>query len=413
MKKIGKIFLLAFRNVLRNKRRSLLSAAVLVMGVVSLFLFGGYIEAVYYFLGNSVIAQKGHFQVFCRGYRDGEEESLALALTPEDQKKILSLLQEKGGVRIVSPRIAVSGIIGNRERSTIFVGYGVDPEKEIDLLQMVGYRGGNLSVLLEPEVIIVGKILAKQLGLSVGDMITLMSLSEGGSLEAVYVKVGDLISTGVTAMDSRLVLGHVATFQQLVYTTKVHSLVVLLEERFSRGEVERYARELNERFVKSGMNYEVKLWYELDDMYLPTMRMLKTMFTIVTIIFLVVIGFTIVNTMYMAVMERVSEVGTLRAMGTSPRMVFGMFVAEGTLIGVISTMVGLGMGFLVMMLLNRLAIPLPPYPGQSESYPLTLMASWGIVLWTVVFNILGALVASMIPARKALQFRIVEALRHV
>ncbi|MFN3659841.1 MAG: ABC transporter permease, partial [Brevinematales bacterium] len=294
MTKVGKIFLLAFRNVLRNKRRSLLSAAVLVMGVISLFLFGGYIESVYYFLGNSVIAQRGHFQVFCKGYRDGEEESLAFALTPEDQKRIMSLLQKKGGVQIVSPRISVSGIIGNQERSTIFVGYGVDPEKEIDLLQMVGYKGGNLSVLLEPDVIIVGKILARQLGLSPGDMITLMSISEGGSLEAVYVKIGDLLSTGVTAMDSRLVLGHVAMFQELVSTTKVHSLVVLLEERFSRKEVERYARELNEELATFGMNYEVRLWYELDDMYLPTMRMLRTMFTIVTVIFLIVIGFTIV-----------------------------------------------------------------------------------------------------------------------
>ncbi|URA11005.1 ABC transporter permease [Thermospira aquatica] len=413
MKKILKVWKLAWRNVLRNKRRSLLSAAVLVMGVSALVVFGGYIEAVYYYLGNSVIAQKGHFQVARKGYWEGEEESLALALTPEDQKTIQEILKKKGGVRVLTGRLSASGILGNQERSTIFVGYGVDPEKELDLLQMVGYGGANLSVLLQDQTIILGKILARQMGLGPGDMVTLMSMSEGGSLEAVYVRVGDVLSTGVTAVDSRIVIANLTTMKELLYTPKLHTMVALLDESFSRGDVERYVRELSQELKNQGLGYEVRIWYNLDDTYLPTMRMLQTTFTIITIIFLVVIGFTIVNTMYMAVMERVSEVGTLRAIGTSPKMLFGMFVTEGALISIVATAVGVVVGIVLIVVLNRMNIMLPPYPGQSESYPLVFKLSVGVVVWASVFNILGAVVASMIPARKALKFRIVEALRHV
>jgi putative ABC transport system permease protein len=117
--------------------------------------------------------------------------------------------------------------------------------------------------------------------------------------------------------------------------------------------------------------------------------------------------------MYMAVMERVSEVGTLRAMGTSPAMVFGLFVAEGTVISVVAGCVGLVIGALLIRFFNELAISLPPYPGQSESYPLTFLFSAKIFLWAFGFNVMGGMVASMIPARKAVSFSIVEALRHV
>ncbi|MFW6130402.1 MAG: ABC transporter permease [Atribacterota bacterium] len=404
---------LSFRNVLRNKRRSILTALVLTIGVISLCFFGGYLESIYYFYGNSVIAKHGHFQIRKKGYSAGEKTSLKNGINKKEKQAAKEILNNYPHINVITERLNVSGIIGTEKRSTIFIGLGIVPEKELDLLSVASAYSDSFAELTNTDNILVGKILSKQMEFEKNDRVTLMSMSEYGSLEAVYALVGGDISTGITETDSRLVLGNLNKMQNLVYTDKIHSLVVLMDRNPSKRGLKNFVSELEKKFDNKNLQMDIKLWYELDDMYQPTIRLFNTIFTIITIIFLIVIGFTIANTIYMSVMERINEVGTLRAVGSSKNMIVRMFILEAAIISFLSSIIGVGISGVLVNIINNMNIVLPPYPGQSESYALKFIMNLKVIAWAFLFNLMGGVIASIIPALKAVKFKVIDAIRHV
>src|SRR4030042_2937873 len=292
--KILKELYLALRNVFRNTRRSGISASILMISVISICFFGGYLESIYYYYGNTVIAKHGHFQIFKMGYLSGDKDSLRFGITPKEKEKLSSILSKYNVINVISQRLNTSGLIGNEYSSTIFVGLGLIPEKEIEIMNILPTKGGDFSVLDDNSSILIGKILAQKMNYKVGQGVTLMSMSESGSLEAVYATIRGTISTGVKSLDSMLVLGSLPLMKELYLTKKIHSIVVLLnEENYKKDQI--IADNIKDDLKKQQIPFELKMWYEIDDTYQSVINIYNTMFKIITLIFVILIGFTVTN----------------------------------------------------------------------------------------------------------------------
>ena len=202
--------------------------------------------------------------------------------------------------------------------------------------------------------------------------------------------------------------------QQLVYgrgVPKVTSIVLLLD----RSEQMPAARaRLDAIFSERGLPLEVRDFAELTPFYAQSLDFFDALFLFIGIIIGVIVLFTVVNTMTMAVVERTAEIGTTRALGLRRGMVRRQFVLEGCMLGVLGASLGVALTFVAAAALNGAGLTWTP-PGNLTPIPFRVALEGN---GTMVVGIWGALVlvatlAAVFPANRAARLRIVDALRHV
>ncbi|MGH7453040.1 MAG: ABC transporter permease, partial [bacterium] len=334
-----KFIKLAVRNVFRNKRRTLISLLVMLFGASALILAGGYMLYTYWGLRESTIhSQTGHLQVYHKDYFNREEEkNLELGLDSLQTIRDLALVNME--VNLATPRIDFTGLISNGDKSAVFIGQGLDPEQEA---QMMGLFGRPESILAlyngaEDEVVL-GAGLAKSLNAKEGDYLTLMSTTADGALNAIDVLVKGIFTTGISDIDKRFLKVRNVTAQRLANTKSVRNLVLLLGHTEMTEPVR---QELQAQYDQAGLPVVVKMWQEMAPYYRSVVALYNAIFGfLVFVIFVIVLGST-ANTIIMSISERVQEIGTLMAMGTSRRKLVQMFLYEGLVLGLFGAAIGL------------------------------------------------------------------------
>jgi putative ABC transport system permease protein len=130
---------------------------------------------------------------------------------------------------------------------------------------------------------------------------------------------------------------------------------------------------------------------------------------------MLVVIFTIVNTMTMAVLERTREIGTLRALGTQKTGIIRLFLAEGLWIGFFGGVFGVLMGLAGSSFINTAlgGIYIPPPPGMAEGYQAFFMPAFATVWQNLLLATAVAVLASVYPALKGVRLKIAEALRYL
>jgi len=255
--------------------------------------------------------------------------------------------------------------------------------------------------------VVIGKGLARILNVHPGSALTLMSTTTTGSLNAIDVTVTGIVSSGIADIDKRLAMVDLSTAQELLVSDKVSFLSVYLDDLEHSDAVgaewrKRYAGQL-----------EVRTWLEQALFYQSVKGLYNRIFGFLGVIVLVIVLFAITNTLSMAVLERTREIGTLRAMGTTPAEVTRLFSLEGLVLGGGGALLGMALAAGVAMALLVLGIQMPPPPGRTGGYQLVVAVSPVMYASAALAVTLLAALASFLVSRKAAHQSVVEALAHV
>jgi len=158
--------------------------------------------------------------------------------------------------------------------------------------------------------------------------------------------------------------------------------------------------------------FEVIPWYDLADFYNKTVDLFSRQVGVVRLLIALIVVLSISNTLSMSVIERTSEIGTMMALGNKRRAVMGLFLIEGTLLGVAGGIVGIVVGGALAMVISAVGIPMPPPPGMARGYIGAIALTPGLIADGMVLAMATTVLASIAPAWKASRMTIVDALRH-
>jgi len=401
---------IAARSVFRNKRRTIITLLSIIFGCVAIIVFGGFVDYSMWGLRESTIHSRlGHLQVYKAGYSE-KGGTNPLAYTIEDYPRIKSIIEDEDHVDFVTSRLEFSGLIGGAENSVICVGKGVEPEKERELGITVSIVEGEDLSSEEPEEGIVGKGLAEGLGVSIDDYLTILTSTAEGALNAVDLKLRGIFRTGVKEYDDVAVMVPMELAKTLLYTENVQSIVVVLDETENTDLV---ADNLRKEFSQANLDLEIKTWSDLATFYHQVVQLYQGIFWVMRLIILIIVIFSIANTMTMSVFERMREIGTIRAMGTKRRGVLSLFLIEGLILGALGGALGLAFGIIAAKLLSIKGIYIPPPPTMTEGYTALINIVPKDLIFAFSLAVGTSLVSSIYPAFKAARLKVVDALRYI
>lgn len=405
-----KWLLFACKNVLRNRRRSFITVLIAAVGATGVLVGGGFALFTYESLQEMAARESGHLTLAHRSYFESDEDTpMQYGLT--DFAALKDRLEQDRRIRMVLPRVQFSGLLSNGDKSSVFVGMGIDPAGEFyakgPALRVVG--GSTLSATpaagAAPEIML-GAELARQMKATPGTVLTLLSTTTAGSLNALDVTVCGIISAGTPEIDKRLIYVDVATAQRLLVTDKVSTLSVYLHETAQTDH-------LQAQLAASYPQYAVLTWRDQAPYYVAVRGLYNRIFGLLGVVIVVMVTFAVSNTLAMAVVERTREIGTLRAMGTLPAQIVRIFALEGLLLGAVGSALGVLAALSAAIFFIFADFQMPPPPGRSVGYPLQINISPELYLLTALVIIALSVVAAWLVSRKMAAKSIVEALTHV
>ncbi len=401
--------LIAMRNVFRNTRRSLATIAAIAVGVVAVNLFGGYIADVYRSLQVQAVAGErlGHLTVLKQGMLTlGKLRPERYMFSAEEAQRVRQALAGVEGVRLVSPRLSISGMATNGRASTIFIGDAVVAEDMPALREGAAAGSGGVLVPGSKHGVAVASDLAALLGYKKGDTLTLLSSTLRGQANAMDAQIVDIFDTGNINTNDKFLVAPVALAAALLDTDNTERFVVLLDD-IRQTEVAR--QRIAQVLQQQGLQVDVKTWRELSAFYAQVRGLFDMIFSFIACIVFIVAAMSIANTMAMTVVERTREVGTLQAMGMQGRTVVGLFVCEALWLGTLGVVLGVAITYLAGAGINGAGITYVP-PNSSVSVPLLVDLQPAVVATVGAAVVTLALLAAALPAWRASRRNIVEAL---
>jgi putative ABC transport system permease protein len=409
LNRMRQLLLLATRNLVRNRRRSLTALSAIVFGVVALLLAQGFIEWVFWAMRESAIqGQLGHIQITRPGFREGGAADPYAYLMPADSG-LDARLSGVAGVRIVAPRLGFNGLISLGESSVPFLGEGVDPAREAEISVDFRIAEGEDLTAADPSGIIVGRGLATVLGARTGDTLTLLATTQSGGFNAVEGRIRGIFYTSNKAWNDAAIRVPLSLAQQLMRNEGVHQWVVLLQNTEETDLMMATLGAMLHTAVEE--RYELTAWHELADFYNKTVQLFSSQMSVVQWVIGLIIILGISNTLMMNVSERTGEIGTQLAFGVKRRTLRWQFLLEGALLGILAGVVGAALGLGLGAIISHIGIPMPPPPGMDQGYRAEILISAAHVITAVSIVVATSILAAVIPAMKASRMNITDALR--
>jgi putative ABC transport system permease protein len=463
---------IAFRNLLRNLRRSTMTGSAVAAGAMAMLLFGGFVSYIFAGLETNNVQRIGHLTVFRDGYfllGAGNPAAYGIDHYPQ----VMQLIQHDPVVGpmigVITPTQSMVGIAGNFsgdvEASKTFLGVGLIPSDRERMRQWDEYGAGRAytpdSRLSDgdPSRGLIGVGLARVLGLCAplglpdcpplratsatrsdsagpvnpdiaaltlhdaggtgsdanrGPHIDLLAATAGGAPNVVSMTVGGSEPQGVKELDDNYVAMHLTLAQQLVYGRGEHKVTAIVLQLRRSEDLEAARSRLRTLFGQNHLDLDVRDFGELTPFYGQVVRMFSSIFAFIALVMGVIVLFAVVNTMTMNVMERTNEIGTIRAMGVRRSGIRAQFIAEGSLIGAIGAVIGAGAALLIAALINHAGLTWIP-PANVNEVPLRLdVVGRPLLVAGATFGLAWvATLAALFPSNRAARLPVVDALRHV
>jgi len=402
---------LAWRNLARNRRRSLLSGSVIAFGFAAMALAGGFMLQSFSGLKDTAIKSGlGHLQFAdARAFDGSEDTTLEYGLSRA--AALAAQLGRDPAVAVVMPRVEFFGLVTAGARSIPFMGVGVEPDAERRGSHIPGTVERGEWLAAGGRGAVLGGGLADSLKVGVGDVITLLATTPDGTLNAVDATVAGIAAVSVKELSERYLAIPLTLAQELLDAEdRVSRVSVLL--RPDSQEAATGARLL----AALGGDYPemtVRRWDELAVFYGQVKRLYLGIFGFMGGVLVVVVFLATVNTTLMSVTERTREIGTLRAIGARRRPLVAGFLAEGVLLGLVGCGLGALLALGISLGLNASGIVMPPPPGFTRGAPIHIEIEPLAYAVAAAAMLVTLLLASYFPARRAARAPIVESLTHV
>ena len=426
-----KLWRIALRNVARNKRRSLLSGtaiAVATLAVVLLFsLIAGMLNDT---MSIALTYDSGHVRV--RHPEFGRYEHLSpVHLAVADAEAVQAQLGGLPEAAALVPRVRFGGAIYRDDQNHAVFGIGVDFGREIaaaagrlphlapaagaapaldDFARMwrLDVFGGALPDR-DGRELVMSKSLADELGVTVGDKLTILTRTAVMSTQAWTFRISGLVGFPVGGMN-RVVLLPIGVAQRFLQLDAGGAVTDLLLYAANDDQVETLAAAVRDAV---GDRFEVQSWTEENAMY-RLFKLATRIYDVIAFVFFLLATTVIVNTTMMVVYERMREIGTIAALGMTGAQITRLFFLEALFIGVAAALVGVGLGIALVVPLSQVGID---YTEAMEGVELNMsniiypQLSVRSTLLVLCYSIAVTAAASFWPTRRAARLHPVTALR--
>lgn len=398
---------LALRNIFRQKVRTAMTLAAIVVSVVALILSGGFVQDIFIQLGEAIIhSQSGHVQVARKGYfREGSRKPEQYLIA--DPGSVARRLASIDGVVDVMARLGFSALLNNGRSDLSVVGEGIEPDREARAGTYLRIRVGRQLGVDDRYAILVGEGVARSLQVAPGDRVTLLLATPDGAMNALDFEVVGVFESFSKDYDARTVKIPLPAAQGLLNTTGANVLVVSLKNTVDTSRVARTATAM-----LSDQGLEVQRWESLNDFYAKTVELYDRQLGVLRIIVLLMVLLGVTNTVNMTIYERTGEVGTMRAMGNRRPFVFSLLITESGLLGLIGGVIGVVAGIALAKIISQIGIPMPPPPNANLGYLAQIRVLPSVVASAFLVGSVAPIAASILPALRASRLAVGEALRH-
>lgn len=401
-------FSLALRNILRQRARSAATLTAIAIGVAGLILAGGFVHDIFFQLGEAVIhSQTGHIQVTRQGYADGKNRAPEKYLIDGPDSLKERIQKTSPGIEQTMARLGFRGVLNNGRRDLGIIGEGVEPEGEASIGTYLRFVEGRALKNTDEDGIVVGDGVAKSLGLKVGDRVTLVMTLAQGAVNTLDFELLGVFQSFSRDFDARAVRIPLQAAKVLMDTPSAHVMVVMLKDTEDTPKV---AKSLTQELAKDG--FTVTTWKELSDFYEKTVELYDRQFGVLRLIILIMVLLSVVNSVNMALFERTREFGTMLALGDQSGNIFKLIMMESVFLGTLGAIAGMALGSLTALAISAVGIPMPPPPNANLGYTAMIRIVPFEVITAGLIGFVAAVLATIVPARRASQLDIVEALRH-
>jgi putative ABC transport system permease protein len=398
---------LAFRNVFRHGVRTAITLAAIICGVAGLILSGGFIEDMFFRLGEVIIhSQTGHLQVAKVGFFSyGSRSPDRYMVDAPDQ--LSTTFDSLAEVATVLARVQFTGLLNNGKTNFSIIGEGIEPDKEATLGTFLVVSAGRQLTDGDRDGILVGEGVADALQLAPGDAVTVVTNTAEGAMNTLDFTVVGVFQTFSKDYDARAIKIPLAAAQELLGTSGVNVLILSLARTQDTHAVATAVRELT-----AGRGLEVKAWNELNDFYDKTVALYNRQFGVLRLIILIMVMLSVVNSVNMSLFERIGEFGTMRALGNRGRNIVALVMTEGAILGLLGSAFGVLIGIGVAASVSAIGIPMPPPPNSNLGYTAAIRLVPSMITSAFVIGWIATVLASIFPALRISRGSVVEALRH-
>ncbi len=395
---------LSLKNLWRHKRRTIITAAIIAWAIFFYITFDSMLIGMNDMVFQNIIDYEyGHVQVSDPNYWE-EKEELPLENMIINNEELNQKLTEIEGYRDHAPQLNFQVRLNDGVKETPVMGRGIEPDKTFSVLNYQDYIVEGEMFQMGENKTVIGKRLAEIMKLGLGDYVTLLTRTENDTFNTIDAEISGIINTPNPNINQNIVFVPLDVAQDtLNVDNKVtHYIMRLNTQNFDNSVINNFQADLN----NFNSNLSVYSWKDLDEVSITKAKQSGNALILMIVLTIAAIG--IINIVILSALERMGEIGMMKALGLKEREIILTFVMESTWIGVIGGVFGVILGAISVYLMSIYGLNFEAIMNMDISeygIPIisTIYGGWnpGTFIYMFFFAIFGSMLASILPARWA------------
>jgi len=398
--------LVPLRSLWRNRRRTLLSIAVISLGTaISLVVFG-FVESSRGVLQQTTVEQFGYLQLAAPALWAETTDGYDYLIDPETIDRVDAILEDEPSFVGRTLRLQFPGLLAAGNRTQVVEATAIEPKNGV--LDTVGtiLEGRNLAEE-DTAAVLIGRSLADRLSLEVGDPLIFTLTTVAGAYNATPLLIAGIYQFQSEQVELRTISLPLRFGQRLLGTGGIDRVIVGLDRLASTDPAR---SRIQAALDREGLDLEVKTWYELSPFYTQLSGYFDALFGFLSLAVTVLVFFIILQVLTLAFLERTREIGTLRALGTTRAGVFRLFLAESGWLAIVGSLIGVAGGVLFSLVFNAVGIEWRP-PGTVDPVTFSVTVSPMTAGIPFLIGTVSTLISGLFPSARTSRIRVVDALR--
>jgi putative ABC transport system permease protein len=402
------LFKSALRNVFRNRRRTVFSLTVIVIGFVVLVAVLGFVEEALRSTKASLAEETGAVQVANEGLFENTSSGYDYLIPPEQLDRVVAEVSGMSGVIGVAWQLNFAGLVGDESGSTLILGRGLVPCSDVQSYECIVTSGDSLQESSDREVLL-GRALARKLGVNPGDRINIATGTVTGNFNAATVTVAGEITYALEELEGQLGLFPISFVQRLLKTDGVERILIGLQD-LEQARI--FADTLQRKLDRAGIPLVTRTWQDLNSSYDSIQSFYSAFSGLAVLGIAVLVFFSVLEVLTISFLERSREIGTLRAFGTSRERIFVSFLLEGAFLGLIGAGLGAVISVVLAMIFNAVGFTWTP-PGAAIPQAIQLALTPSVIGVPILVVLISTAMSSLFPSWRNARVEIVKALHTV
>jgi len=393
------------RSLWRNRRRTLLSIAVVSLGTAVSLVVLGFVENSRGQLQQTTVEEFGNLQIASSDLWNDTTEDYEYLISPETIASVDEVLSGESAYVGRTLRLQYPGLLSSGNRSQVVQAVGLEPGNAV--LNPPSIAEGRDLTVGDTAAVLIGRSLAERLSISVGDALIFTLTTANGAYNATPLIVAGIYRFQSEDAELRTIFLPLSFGQLLLGTVGVDRIVIGLTD-LGATDLERAA--IQSKLDERGIDLEVKTWYELSPIYRQLSSYFNLLFGFLSLAVTILVFAIILQVLTLAFLERTREIGTLRALGTTQGEVFRMFFVESAWLALFGSLIGVVGGVLFSMAFNAVGIEWTP-PGTVDPVTFTIVVTPLTILPPFIVGLVATLISGLFPSLRTSRIRVVDALR--